>query len=300
MRQLFYSILAAMFALGLTACDKHAHDSESSGVSLFLQWDEETDKGTDVSGISLWIYRNGENTPVYVGYYESAAALASGNIPLEKGSYTLLTMLNLTEPYMTNAPATRTASTPGEITISLDNVFHADRHAWYSTQRLEVTDERKLTVPVPLRRVLSEMSVAVTGAPANSSLDVEVSNSATALLPLATDSEGRYGVTTMEEAIVVKFPTATEEQGTIMPDTMKVMATPPEALHTLMRLLIKDGNGNIQDIHIDAPPMRPGGKYAITLPYEELRPYMTLEAVRINDWEEVWSLNGEVLNPDTN
>ena len=40
----------------LASCDHDVHDEEESGLSVSLTWADETDQGTEVKDVKLWIF----------------------------------------------------------------------------------------------------------------------------------------------------------------------------------------------------------------------------------------------------
>ena len=49
---------------------------------------------------------------------------------------------------------------------------------------------------------------------------------------------------------------------------------------------------------IDAPIMESGKSYVLEFDYEKLSPYIHISGSDINDWQQDWTTDGEILLPD--
>ena len=94
------------------------------------------------------------------------------------------------------------------------------------------------------------------------------------------------------------FPEVREEGGVIATPTLRLMPTIGRSESTIIYLIITLAGGNELECAILAPPMRPSGKYILTLKYDEMRATMIVDPYKINEWTEGWVVNGEILDPD--
>ena len=49
---------------------------------------------------------------------------------------------------------------------------------------------------------------------------------------------------------------------------------------------------------VDAPKMESGRYYVMEIAYNGLAPYIYVSGTDINDWQQNWTADGEILNPD--
>ena len=76
------------------------------------------------------------------------------------------------------------------------------------------------------------------------------------------------------------------------------MPTANGFLTTRLFIQLTAPGGVVSNYDIEAPIMKSGGKYQINLEYEEMKPYMYLTSMKIDDWIEGWVYRGEILNPE--
>ena len=270
-------------------------------------------------------------------HFNSAADLAATLIPLEEGSYTVLGAVNLTSPFscsgtaedieFTLAPDAYNAVSQSSIATPSESA--GPTHAFYGVTQVNISDRARITVaPVAIRRILSELTIIIEDAPSGAKLSGEVLDAAASFFPLCPDADGNYGLAS-ERTMTVTIPetpqtTATTQTALVQtempqtalsqaPTSAKLLAaTSPEALvsptlrlmptasgreFSHLRILLTTPAGEQFEFRIEAPLMRPSGKYIVNLKYDQMRPYMRLSVHNINDWTEGWIYNGEILDP---
>ena len=66
---------------------------------------------------------------------------------------------------------------------------------------------------------------------------------------------------------------------------------------SLLRITTTEADGTVLTSTADCPRMELGMYYTMNFDYASLAPYMRFEAMTINDWQEGWTISGEILNP---
>ena len=287
------------FVCLLTGCGHDAHDGEDdSGLSVFLSWQEQADKDTEVKDIRLWIFNAADGLLVRKEHYGCAQEVAKQRFKLEKGDYRILAAVNLVEPF-TISEATRTVREMDELRFGLKTPDASPDNAYFGVG--EVTIDRTDAIYAAkeeLQRALAELTVIIEGVPDGTVLKGSVMNVAEGFSPLIKDEDGRWGTSTSAK-VECSLPTTTAEQGTeIKTETIRLMPTVKGEKATQLHLTLDLSAKHTNVYDIEAPAMKPGVKYQINLKYDEMRPYMYLTTTKINDWTEGWIYKGEILNPD--
>lgn len=295
MKRIVYAVLAAIVAvLIFTACDKNAHEGEW-GLAVAFAWEDESDAATGIEDVRLWVYAS-DGTFLDEYHYGDAKGLASMLLPLPAGDYVLVAAVNLRAPYSFKETIGRKIAYE-DLLFELDAPEASPEHAFYGTSVVSWDGSGCKVEIVPLRRVLSELSLKVEGVPVRSKLAVRVENAADGVFP-ARVADGKYGLASMGNANVVEFPEAEEKEGVIQTEVVRLMPTVADDNHSRLHLLLTLSDGSTLDCNAEAPRMLPSGKYLLSLKYGELSLVMSFSAVTINDWTEGWSLNGEVFDPE--
>lgn len=290
-RMAFFILCSSFFV----SCGDDPHESER-GLAIALGWQDEADKGTPVNDLRLWIYKeNGE--PVDEYSYDNARDIASRLYELPAGDYVLVTTVNVVAPLAVEEAIGNGVKPYEGLLISLADASASPAHAYYSVTEVRVQGNGVERTAMPLRRVLSELTVTIEGVPEGARLSVVVEDAATALSPACKDTEGSYGVTT-DRTSPATLPEALSDGGVVATGVFRLMPTVAgnDRSHLHFRLTLADGT--VQEFDADAPPMRPAGRYEVRLAYTDMKPYMHLYPVCIGDWAEGWMIEGEVLNPN--
>ena len=96
----------------------------------------------------------------------------------------------------------------------------------------------------------------------------------------------------------VILPESLEKNGAIVTEAVRVMPTAQGKSGSQLGLFLTTTDGVTFECVVDAPRMKPAGKYELTLSYNELKPYLRVSAIKITDWKYGWTISGEILDPN--
>ena len=274
----------------LASCDHDVHDGkEESGLSVSLTWADEADQGTEVKDVKLWIFNADNGSLVEEKHYGSAQEVASQRFQLPEGTYRILTTTNLTEPFFISEQ-TRALTNWNNILIGLTNPKNVRNNAYFGVTDVKIANkEGSYVVQNPMKSVLAELTIIIENIPKGTEMSGKVLDCAGCLFPTQKNSDGDYGLPSIEPA-EVELPTLLATESTLKSEVIRLMPTiqGSPASHVYLRLLLP--NGTLQEYDITAPKMNVGGKYELRFKYEEMQPKMNLQT-GINDWND---LNKEV------
>ena len=274
----------------LASCDHDVHDDkEESGLSVSLTWADEADQGTEVKDVKLWIFNASDGSLVEEKQYGGAQEVASQRFQLPEGTYRILTTTNLTEPFFISEQ-TRSLSNWNNILIGLTNPKDVKHNAYFGVADVKIDNkEGSYVVQTPIKSVLSELTIIIENIPKGTEMSGKVLDCAGCLFPILKNSDGDYGLPSIEPT-EVEIPTILATESTLKSEVIRLMPTiqGSPASHIYLRLQLPDET--LQEFDITAPKMNVGGKYELRFKYEEMQPKMNLEAT-INGWT---NLNNEV------
>lgn len=274
----------------LASCDHDVHsDEEESGLSVSLTWADEADQGTEVKDVKLWIFNADDGSLVEEKHYGGAQEVASQRFQLPEGTYRILTTTNLTEPFFISEQ-TRSLTNWNNILIGLTNPKDVKHNAYFGVADVKIDNkEGSYVVQTPIKSVLSELTIIIENIPKGTEMSGKVLDCAWCLFPTQKNSDGNYGLPSIEPT-EVELPTLLATESTLKSEVIRLMPTiqGSPASHIYLRLQLPDKT--LQEFDITAPKMNVGGKYELRFKYEEMQPKMNLEAT-INGWT---NLNNEV------
>ena len=274
----------------LASCDHDVHsDEEESGLSVSLTWADEADQGTEVKDVKLWIFNADDGSLVEEKQYGGAQEVASQRFQLPEGTYRILTTTNLTEPFFISEQ-TRSLSNWNNILIGLTKPKDVKHNAYFGVADVKIDNkEGSYVVQTPIKSVLSELTIIIENIPKGTEMSGKVLDCAGCLFPTLKNSDGEYGLPSIEPT-EVELPTLLATESTLKSEVIRLMPTiqGSPASHIYLRLQLPDKT--LQEFDITAPKMNVGGKYGLRFKYEEMQPKMNLEAT-INGWT---NLNNEV------
>ena len=274
----------------LASCDHDVHDGEEEGgLSVSLTWADEADQGTEVKDVKLWIFNADDGSLVEEKHYGSAQEVASQRFTLPEGSYRILAATNLTEPF-TVGEQTRALTNWNNIQIGLTNPKDVKHNAYFGVADVKIDNkEGSYVVQTPMKSVLAELTVIIENIPKGTEMSGKALDCAWCLFPTQKNSDGDYGLPSIEPA-EVELPTLLATESTLKSEVIRLMPTiqGSPASHIYLRLQLPDKT--LQEFDITAPKMNVGGKYELRFKYEEMQPKMNLQT-GINDWND---LNKEV------
>ena len=203
------------------------------------------------------------------------------------------------EPTRAAVEPTRTVEDMNMVQLGLSNPNAATDHAYYGVTEITINNEEvRHTIKSDMRRVLAELSIIINGVPQNTTITGKVLNVATGLLALQQNEDGTFGIATKtkEEYNILVNMSMSDDKSITGP--LLLMPTCYGNNTTNLLLTLKTPDGSIANYDINAPIMKPSGKYIVNLKYDEMKPYMHLSSIRIDDWTEGWVYHGEIFNPD--
>ena len=274
----------------LASCDHNVHDGEDEGgLSVSLTWADEADQGTEVKDVKLWIFNASDGSLVEEKQYGGAQEVASQRFQLPEGTYRILTTTNLTEPFFISEQ-TRSLSNWNNILIGLTNPKDVKHNAYFGVADVKIDNkEGSYVVQTPIKSVLAELTIIIENIPKGTEMSGKVLDCAGCLFPTQKNSDGDYGLPSIEPT-EVELPTLPATESTLKSEVIRLMPTiqGSPASHIYLRLQLPDKT--LQEFDITAPKMNVGGKYELRFKYEKMQPKMNLEAT-INGWT---NLNNEV------
>ena len=283
----------------LVSCDHDAHnDEDEGGLSVSLTWADEADQGTEVKDVKLWIFNANDGSLVEEKHDGSAQEVASQCFALPVGHYQILATTNLIEPFFIGE-ATRATLNMNQLMFGLSNPSASPDHAYYGVTDI-VIDKSNVSYVTKdaMHRMLAELTLIIEGVPENTTISGKVLNVATGLFPLQKNEDGTFGTTTYtKEECDIPLGIAAQDKRLIT-ETLRLMPTAQGFLTTRLFIQLIAPNETVSNYDIEAPIMKSGGKYQINLEYGEMKPYMYLTSMKIDDWTEGWIYRGEILNPE--
>lgn len=287
------SITSLLFFIAflLTSCSSNDRgDDDDYGISAALSWADPADAGSEIKDVRMWIFR-ADGKLVSERRYGNKFLIALDIHSLPAGEYDAVAAVNLLEPF--GADGGETFST---LLLKLQEASVSSEHAHYAVERVGLPKDRNVRTDLRLRRILSELIVEVEGAPQGAKLETVVLNAAEALLPSLKEADGTWGRAS-ENKQPAEGRTAAEQNGVIKTETLRPMPTVSNDAHAYLRFTFRHADGSLRRCDAEAPSMKPAGKYTLKMKYSELKPFMHVDATRISDWEEGWTISGEIPNP---
>ena len=278
-------MLLMCIPFAVMSCESDVHENEPGSLSVALAWQDSTDD-TTVKDIRVWIFNTADGSLVKSQQYTDVRSLASERYQLNSGQYKVVTAINLTSPYSAG-----NATNLDDLLFSLSEASASPQHAFYGVAEATVGSNNAVTIVTDsLHRMISELTVTINNAPASSVFSGTVNNAATGFYPCQLQAN--------TDISTVTLPTTTAQGSIIQMQTMRLMPTANGQDKTKLLLQITLADGQVSNFDIEAPIMKTGGKYNITLNYQEMRAYIDLSSCTINSWTEGWTYDSEILNPE--
>lgn len=285
-----FHILLCFVALLLTACEKEPVNNDH-GISAALSWVDPADAGRDIKSAHVWIYQS-DGKLISQKQYNTKQEVALDIHPVDAGAYKVVTAINLRTPF-----SAEKAETFESLIIKLGQASASPEHAHYSVAEVKAETGKNIRAQLPLRRVLAELSIEVVDVPQSTMLESSVLNVADGILPSKKDDDKTWGKASNNKQLVALKP-ATAKNGKLEVASTRLMPTVGNVSNTYLHLMFRLADGTLRECDCEAPLMKSAGKYALKLKYSELKPFMHVNPIKINDWEEGWTVSGEILNPD--
>lgn len=279
-----------------TSCEPTNPTNNGYKLLVNLDWEDKSDQGTKVKDIYIWVFKpSGELVKEH--YYPTKEGVALDLHFLGAGEYNVVTATNFISPFSVGK-----ITTYDNHILKLDNASASPSHAYYGVTNVSISSGKIKSTTLSICRILTELNIEIEGAPEGTSLAAFVTNAADGIYPQLKDDEGNIGLASSGNKNVVTIPKTTAVNGTISTNTMRLMPTVVEATkantyNSHMRFLFTFPDGTTRECDAQAPAMRSSGKYSLKMDYSQLKPYMLISPVKIDDWEEGWVISEEVLNP---
>lgn len=293
-----YTLMCLMTLLFVACEDSNSPMDSDHGISIALNWADDNDKEIEISDVRVWIYQ-ADGKLIIEKQYSSKQQVALDIHAVDDGEYRVVAAINLVAPFSVSK-----ATTAQELLFKLEEASASPVHAHYSVTMVNVKPNENSQAVVSLRRILSEFSIEVESAPQGTTLVASINNVADGILPLQKDDDGEWGRATSGSKNVVTIPEATTIGGAISTQTIRLMPTALQAAtranttNSLLHFVFTHADGTIIICDAEAPAMYASGKYSLKMKYSELKAYMLIDPIKINDWEEGWTVSGEILNPE--
>lgn len=267
-------------------CDPEYDTDHAGYLSAELMWDESDDILSPVDDVRLTISDGGNilknkqfSTPLAVAEYVQH---------LPSGNYDAFAAVNMSEARGYVLTTENTESTESKNTLPATFVSLKDPQAkmsqsWFAVANATVTDGSLTVAQLSLKRLLASLSVTIKGAPDGTTADITILHTAQSV-ELTTASASTAETATPTAALPVEH--------------LLLMPTAAEQPRTMLILNITTPGGNPQQCTLDAPRMDIGKIYNMELEYNDLDVYLYITSTPITDWEEYWTISGEVFNPD--
>lgn len=290
-------LICLLLTLGLTACERDTPKTSGHRISIELGWADINDQETEANDFYFWVFQaNGQLVKQH--HYTKQQQVILDIYTTETGEHKVLSATNLTFPFSVGATTSYES-----LVFKLDRPSASPAHAFFGVTTVSTSQGKKTVAPFSMRRVMSEIQIEIEGAPQGTTLAAYVNNAADGIYPLQKDNEGNFGRATSGNENIVSIPKASTINGIISTDKMRLMPTVAEATkatsaNSNLSFFFTLPDGTIMECNAQAPIMRPSGKYTLKMKYSQLKPYMLIEPIKINDWEEGWIISGEILNPE--
>ena len=289
----------------LTACyhDQHEFTSSEYGelpvgyLTPQLIWDDPADANSAIDDIHFTV----SGTTVTHNFTDVEAA-AEWLQQLPAGDYDILVTADMDEPsgYVLTATGTPAENMLTPTAVSLKDAASSPRQSWYAVTHVTIREEEITIAEFRLQRLLPTLTVNVTGVPAGIKVAVAVEQVAESVMLTEKDANGRHGVIQSAEtkADFGLLPPAADAATTLRLDSKRLMPTAANQSRSLLRITTTEADGTVLTSTADCPRMELGKYYTMDFKYDELAPYMRFESMTINDWQEGWTVSGEIINPD--
>lgn len=295
----------------VTSCSDDDEDERGVGIEItwdkvkpvlppdFIGGDDDDSVKVDVEKIKISVHADDNSL---VGVYEVADTneLSKLRIELPEGEYRFFTTVNFFPPYIDEYnPTLSRAYTDGKVHfITLEEPNLSPEPAYCSENKVVITKKGVQKVDVKMREILADMTFVLKGVPNGTILVGSVESAAAGIFPRFDEAIGEMVAEPSDVIVPVKLPQILSTDGILNIKDFRLLPSAKGATETLIKIRLIYPNTKSSDFEIHAPVMNMGGKYHIALDFADMTPIMYLKSVKINDWTEGWTVNGEILNPE--
>ena len=270
--------------------DSEYGDKAVGYLAFELYWDEYDDILSPIDGVKI----TASGADGFLKNYDFAspedAADALQQIP--EGTYNLLVTVDMAEKdgYIVTQSATEKGGNHlPATTAALKDPSSSPHQSWYGIVTATVKNGEITIARFQLKRLLSMISITITGAPDGATITAEASKVAQ-YVELTTPKISAESVDDVQLGSLSGGGIQKIENRTLMPTALgndRTILT----IHTTY-------NGVTLTSTVDAPKMESGRYYVMEIAYNGLAPYIYVSGTDINDWQQNWTADGEILNPD--
>lgn len=287
MKKLIYAIVAM---LAMAGCYKDDHEFQDGygALSLGLQWDNPKDAGTVPHVLTVSIQGDGAS---FTKSFANPEQLASEPFMLPAGEYDILVTADMAEAdgfVVEGLPASKSGSGMGEVAVSLTDPSSSPAQAWFSVNHAIIKEGDVTTIEPKLQRLLASLDLKIANVPSGTSINKTLLYIAKAVILTEKGQDGRYGAPKRNPRLSVYLKDGITN---MLPSAAGV-----ERNDILM--LVKTADGKELLVTLDVPRIDVGKTYTLNLDFKTLQPYMFIDSGSISPWEDGWTVNGEILNPE--
>lgn len=270
--------------------DSEYGDKAVGYLAFELYWDEYDDILSPIDGVRI----TASGADGFLKNYDFAspedAADALQQIP--EGTYDLLVTVDMAEKdgYIVTQSATEKGGNHlPATTAALKDPSSSPHQSWYGIVTATVKDGEITIARFQLKRLLSMISITITGVPDGATITAEASKVAQ-YVELTTPKISAESVDDVQLGSLSGGGIQKIENRTLMPTALGNDRT--------IITLYATYNGVTLTSTVDAPKMESGRYYVMEIAYNGLSPYIYVSGTDINDWQQNWTADGEILNPD--
>lgn len=270
--------------------DSEYGDKAVGYLAFELYWDEFDDILSPIDGVRI----TASGADGFLKNYDFAspedAADALQQIP--EGTYNLLVTVDMAEKdgYIVTQSATeKGGNNLPATTAALKDPSSSPHQSWYGIVTATVKDGEITIARFRLKRLLSMISITITDVPDGATITAEASKVAQ-YVELTTPKISAESVDDVQLGSLSGGGIQKIENRTLMPTALGNDRT--------IITLYATYNGVTLTSTVDAPKMESGRYYVMEIAYNGLAPYIYVSGTDINDWQQNWTADGEILNPD--
>ena len=270
--------------------DSEYGDKAVGYLAFELYWDEYDDILSPIDGVR--ITASGADGFLKNYDFASPADAADALQQIPEGTYNLLVTVDMAEKdgYIVTQSATEKGGNQlPATTAALKDPSLSPHQSWYGIVTATVKDGEITIARFQLKRLLSMISITVTGVPDGATITAEASKVAQ-YVELTTPTISAESVDDVQLGALSGGGIQKIENRTLMPTAFGNDRT--------IITLYATYNGVTLTSVVDAPKMEMGRYYVMEIAYNGLAPYIYVSGTDINDWQQNWTADGEILNPD--
>lgn len=310
-----YIILMAAASLTLGACQHKTHfevdmpqDEQTDkypapdGIGYLgndLEWEDIFDVKSEITHLKYTV--TGSNGVKEVREFNTPAEASKWMLPLPVGEYDVLVAANMDRANgfeLGETVPTKVSHTLPATYTKLTDASSNPKQAWNGIAHVTVEKNELSTVHLALDRLLALFTLKITNVPDGTTIDVSMRNAAHYVTLTRERTAGHWGEPSTEISDDITLGRITASNALTGINEFKVFPTAQGLTYTTIFFHIKTNKGLDLDYEGQAPMMENGKKYVLELDYAKLTPFMLItKGCSINDWEETWTYDGEILNP---